>query len=358
MSPRKPGDPYRVLVVDDSLIFAEGLRALIQMDPELNVVGVARDGLEALEMVRALEPDVMTMDLRMPRLGGLEAIERVMAERPTPILVLSAAEELSGETLSRELRKRGAVGHRPKPGIIDAGAAFAALRAELKTLAAGGAAAAGSAASTGRTTAAQQALGAASNHVPVVALVASTGGPSIVAQILSGLDARFAAAVLVVQHITKGFDASLVSFLGHRTPLPVRLAKHGDPLEPGVVLVAPDGAHLATSADGRVQLDRERLPLRGHRPSGSVLLQSLAKSHGRRALGVVLTGMGDDGSDGLLDLLHAGGTTVAQDAGTAVVDGMPRAAREAGAAQVALPYLEMARFVTLWARGLTAAAGR
>jgi chemotaxis response regulator CheB len=115
MTARKPGDPYRVLVVDDSFIFAEGLRALIQMDPELQVVGVARDGLEALEMVHALQPDVMTMDLRMPRLGGLEAIERVMAERPTPILVLSAAEELAGESLGRELRKRGAVGHRPKP---------------------------------------------------------------------------------------------------------------------------------------------------------------------------------------------------------------------------------------------------
>jgi two-component system chemotaxis response regulator CheB len=120
-----------------------------------------------------------------------------------------------------------------------------------------------------------------------------------------------------------------------------------------VALVAPDGAHLAITVGGRVKLDKELAPLRGHRPSGSVLLQSLARSHGRRALGVVLTGMGDDGSDGLLDLLHAGGTTVAQDAGTAVVDGMPRAAREAGAAQVALPYLEMARFVSLWARGLS-----
>lgn len=345
MSGRAPPAPHRVLIVDDSEIFAQGLRALIETDPDLQVVGVARNGLEAVDLVGRLRPDVVTMDLRMPGLGGLEAIDRVMQQWPTPIVVLSGADELKNGELQAEIRRRGAVGGRPKPSWTGADGWFSELLAELKAVAR-------------RPVPAVRPRREALNgprpetwpEVPVAALVASTGGPGILAGILAGLPAGFGAAVLVVQHIMPGFDTQFARFLEQRTRLPVRLARQGEPLETGVVLVAPDGAHLTVAEGARVHLDAGRPPFRGHRPSGTVLLESLALSHGPRAAGIILSGMGDDGSEGLLELRRAGGETVAQDGTTAIVDGMPRVARELGAAKQALPAQHIASFLIGWSR--------
>lgn len=347
--------PIHVLIVDDSPIFSEGLKLLIETDPLLHVVGVARDGEQAVTMVEKLKPDVITMDLRMPRLGGLEAIDRIMAVRPTPILVLSAAEELLDETFGQKLRDHGAGGVRPKPRFEDAAFAFAEMREQLKALAVRGVAARQKQRSptfpAGRL--ATPTLDPLDTpRVPIAALVASTGGPSTVAKILAGLTSDLPCAVLVVQHMMPGFSDHLASFFGQRSHLPVEVAKHGVVPVVGRVYVAPDVAHLRVGADGRLELDRDTPPVRGHRPSGTTLLQSLARSHGHRGLGVVLSGMGDDGSEGLMELMQAGGTTVAQDAASAVVDGMPRAARERGAVQVSLPHLQMARFIVSWAEAI------
>lgn len=323
----------RVLVAEDSPIFAEALREAIEDSRDLEVCGVATDGREAVELCSQLAPDLVTMDVRMPVMDGLSAIEEIMSRRPTPILVMTA--DPRGETgeLAVEALRRGALDLMQKP--LDWPIPFDrahALRERIRLLA-----------SVPvvhhmrpRTRAAPSRPSAPEHPVEIAAIGASTGGPPALARILGGLPSDYRVPIAIVQHISSGFAANLVRWLDGVTRLEVRLARDGDVLGPGLVLLAPDGRHMEVGRGGRVSLTNGP-PVDGHRPSVTVLLESVARSFGARSAGLLLTGMGRDGAAGLQAIRRAGGATAAQDRDSSAVWGMPRAAVELGAAASQLP---------------------
>lgn len=321
--------PIRVLIADDSSLFAEGFAQVLRQDAGISVVGVARTGREAVEMTSGLRPDLVTMDLHMPEGGGLLGVEGIMSTRPTPIVVLTGDPNFADASLIFEALSRGALELMPKPQLVTGPReALAALREHLKLLAsvpvlyhAGRL----------RRPEAPEASARRRSAPTIIGVVASTGGPSTLAEMLSGLPASFPAGIVVVQHLAAGFIEHLAAWLQASTSLKVSVAAEGTSVNPGHVLLAPDGVDLEVDGRSRVRFERGSPPSARPRPSGDALLSSLARSFGHSAAGVVLTGMGRDGSAGLVALRRAGGITVAQAGHTAVIDGMPAAARETGA---------------------------
>lgn len=326
----------RVLVADDSATFRAILRTVLATAPDLDVVGEACDGEEAVARTLALRPDVVTMDVRMPRLSGLEAIRRIMGLAPTPVIVVSAEVTGDEQRLSFEALRAGAVEVLPKPRRSGAGSfehQAEAIRTAVRAVA-------GTDLSLPRRrTGRARPIVGGPGRARAVGIAASTGGPAALACILAPLPGEYGIPILVVQHIAPGFEEGLVRWLQGETRLRVRLADDGAPLEPGAVLVARGGRHLAP-AGGRVRLD-DGPPVRGFRPSGTVLFSALAAEYGAGAAGLVLTGMGDDGAAGLHAVREAGGFTAAQGPASSVVHGMPGAALASGAARFSLEIEEV-----------------
>lgn len=355
MTSRPPRRPVRVLVVDDSPLFVHGVSGALE-EGGMMVIGVASDGDEAVTKAIALAPDVIIMDATMPRLDGLAAVERIMATAPVPIIVVTA-DAARAPRMVFDALQRGALDAVAKPNLVDATTrrAFidhvellASVRAvhhpafplRAATATAGSSASSEAAASV-------FARESAEMDVEVIAIAASTGGPSALAKVLTASSSASSSAslgcpVVVVQHMDAEFAPGFAKWLGEATGRRVRLASPGL-LAPGEIVVAPADAHLVVErrgADGRnvhVALDRRSAPVDGHRPSATVLFRSVADAFAARAVGVVLTGMGRDGADGLRAMKERGAQCLVEDGSTAVVDGMPRAAREIGAATVALP---------------------
>ena len=323
----------RVLICEDSPLFVEALTAVVDGDPRLSVCGVARDGAMAVRLCRELKPDLVTMDVLMPVMDGLDAIGEIMADCPTPILVMTADPRGESGELAVEALRRGALDVIQKPtrwpGTPDEIRAF---REQVRLLA--------SIAVVRHMAPRQRARPTPVTHQGrsnrVVAIAASTGGPPALAQVLQDVGADFPCAITCVQHISAGFADNLASWLNSVAPLEVALARHGQRVRPGLCLLAPDGQHMRISPVGRVVLEASP-PVDGHRPSGTVLLQSVADSYGPAAIGAVLTGMGRDGAAGLKAIRTMGGATLAQDEKTSAVWGMPRSAQECGAAQTIAP---------------------
>lgn len=318
--------PIRVLVGDDSPTMASALAALLTEDARLEVVGCAGDGQRAVTLARLLRPDVITMDLLLPGLDGTAAIERIMMEVPTRILVVSGMVDEGRASLGFEAMRAGALELIGKPSVTSGEelrrwgrqlAQSVCLVSEIPVV-------------TRRPRAAPALPPAGSARVDVFALVASTGGPPALAEILARLPASLAAPLLVAQHMQVGFTAGLVRWLSGLTPLKVRVAREGERFEPGSVYLAPDAHDLGVGVGGSARLSRTR---GGPCPSGDVLLEALARVYGWRAGGAVLTGMGEDGARGLLSLRQAGGLTLAQDEASSVVFGMPRVALQLRAAE-------------------------
>jgi two-component system chemotaxis response regulator CheB len=329
----RAGAAIRVLVADDSALFREALKGLVLAEPGFEVVAVAADGDQAAEAARRLRPDVVTMDLHMPDADGFSGIARIMAETPTPILVLAASPTESAGFKALSL---GALDILGKPGPAEDLARYGSLlRSRLKLLAG---------VKVIRHPRGLRAGSRAAARVPVgkrelVVVGASLGGPRALAQILRALPADLPVPVAVVQHIAEGFAEGLASWLDQETPLEVRAAADRDVLKPGRVLVAPSGRHLVV-ADGYVRLTEDP-PVETFRPSVNPLFASAARVYGPRACGVLLTGMGRDGAIGLKALRDAGGFTLAQDEASSAVFGMARAAIEAGAVDRVLPLDEI-----------------
>ena len=334
----------RCLIVDDSPSFRAVLRGLLASAPGVEVVGEAADGASAVAQTAALRPDVVTMDVQMPHTDGLAAIAQIMERTPTPIVVISAV-AAAGEPAHFQALELGAVEVCSKPNAQDP--ALFARQAEQLRLAvravAGVKLVTRIPRSRPRAVSGPQPVDPASRGTgpAVLALAASTGGPPALARILSALPADFPLPVVVVQHIAEGFEAGLVRWLATHSKLRIKLAEHGERLAPGTVLLAPGNRHLMLSL-GRVRLD-DGPPVRGSRPSATVLFASLAREYGGRAAGVVLTGMGDDGAAGLKLVRQQGGRTFAQGEASCVVNGMPRAAVQAGAAEQVLELDELAQ---------------
>jgi len=326
----------RVLVADDSPLFREALAQIVAADGTFEVVALAADGDQAAAAVRAHRPDVVTMDLHMPDADGFSGIARIMAESPTPILVLTATPT---EAAGFQALSLGALDILEKPASgADLAVYGAVLRNRLRLLA-GVKVIRHLRGLRGSRRAASRPAG----RRDLVVIGASLGGPRALVQILRALPADLPVPVAVVQHIADGFTDGLAGWLAQETPLEVRTAVHRDALRPGLVLLAPTGHHLEV-ADGYVRLTDDP-PVETFRPSVNPLFASAARVYGARACGVILTGMGRDGARGLRLLKDAGGHTLAQDEASSAVFGMPRAAIEAGAVDRIVPLDEMARAI-------------
>ena len=333
----------RIVIVDDSPIVRALVREWLHVDGDLEVVGEAADGEAAIELITRLRPDVATIDVRMPGMSGLELVSYLMAKAPLPILVLTGEVTRDDASLAFEAVRRGALDLLPKPSIRDEDA-IRSLRVHVRRLATVPVVRhIESRKVTERPApAVPRALRAVGDPV-IVGIAASAGGPSALVAVLATLPAELPACLAIVQHLPKGFATSFVAFLQARCALPVRLAEHGQVPRAATAVVAPDDHHLEL-VDGKFALTSGP-PVEGHRPSGSVLLRSLA-ALGGSAIGLVLSGIGRDGAEGLRAMRDRGATTFAQDAASSVVYGMPRAAVEDGGAQEVLPAGEMGDAIT------------
>ncbi len=329
--------PLRVLVVDDSPLAIDLLTRALEAEGDISVCGTAADGREAARRVEELKPSLVAMDVNMPVMNGLDAVEKIMASHPTPILLLTSDPARHKEKGCFEALSRGALDLVNKGTLAEA-SGQAWLRNHVRLLA--------SVPVVYRRRVRRSPTPAA-GYVPSaigggVGIVASTGGPPAVTQILRGLPPDFPLPIVVVQHLAPGFVGHLVSWLAGETPLRVRPAEHGVHLEGRTVYVAPDSAHVTVETGDRIRLDAAGSPIDGHRPSGTLLLESMARLWRRQAVGVILSGMGADGAQGLLAIRRAGGLTIAQDQASSTVFGMPKVARDLGAVDQTLPVAEIA----------------
>lgn len=320
--------PRRVLVCEDSRAYATALSRFLGRDEQIEVVGVVPSGEQAITGVERLKPDLLTLDMQLPGMDGLEVVKRLMADNPLPIVILSGTVAKGSEQAAEALAS-GALEVLPKDRLrldrLDDVWARA-MRSRLRRL---------SSMRVGRPATVRP--GPAEDlarTAQAVGIGASTGGPPVLEAILGGLPADFPVPVLVVQHMAPGFIEGFAKWLDRKLPVAVRLAGEGDRMTPGVWF-APDGAHLALAKSKKFVLDSETEAT--HRPSIDVLLESLARSLGAEAVGVVLTGMGKDGAEGAAAIRQAGGAAIAQDEASSVVYGMPRAVAEGGADFVLSP---------------------
>ena len=335
----------RVLIVDDYLLVRTVLRDLFTQDPALQVVAEAQNGLEAVQKVLELKPDIIVMDLLMPVMDGLDAVIEIMSECPTPILMLSESVDKSspGPSAFNAIRF-GALDVMAKPaGLATTGFGPQAktLVDKIKILARIRVMHHFRRERAPRDIAPPPAVGPRK----ILAVGASTGGPKAVMQVMSGIPAGCDAWVVIVQHIAKGFSAGFAAWLNNESGFTVRLAEDGDVPEKGVALVAPDHYHTEF-VDGRIVLS-DGPPVNSCRPAVDPLFLSLGRSTlAPETVAVLLTGMGSDGARGLAALRDAGAMTIAEDEETCAIYGMPRAAIESGAAQMVVPLPEIAPLLT------------
>ncbi|MDO8262352.1 MAG: chemotaxis-specific protein-glutamate methyltransferase CheB [Gallionella sp.] len=333
----------RVLLVDDSPIALHTLQRMLSRSPEIQVVGVAANGREALDLLPKVNPDVICTDLHMPVMDGLEFTRAVMDSYPRPILVVSVSVEPGSPNVFR-LIEAGAVDVYPKPRDI-LGANLDKLTNELVSkirILAGVRVFRRRYNAPAAKPAPKPAVMPRPPFQPrMVVIGASTGGPQALREILSRLPAAFPLPVLCIQHIGSNFLSEMVAWLDEVCPLPVRKAAHGETPQAGIVYFAPEDAHLEFDDDKHFALSLAA-PIDGHRPSVTVTMRAAARCFGAGTIGVLLTGMGRDGADGMASISAAGGITIAQDEASSVVYGMPREAVACGAVQHILPLEQIA----------------
>jgi two-component system, chemotaxis family, protein-glutamate methylesterase/glutaminase len=334
--------PVTVLIVDDSPSTRLLLAHVLELDARIKVIGMVNDGQAAVDFLNAasLRPDVVVMDIHMPRLDGFEATRRIMETTPLPIVICTATADPRELQVAFRSMEAGAVACVEKPvgenhprfdAVVQNLQQTVRLMAEVVVIRRWARPRAGARPPVGVPTA-----GARGNAPRIVGIGASTGGPPVLQNLLSGLPRDFRAPLLIVQHIANGFLPGMVEWLNQTTGLHVHVASHGALAMPGHAYIAPDDFHMAVSGTGRLLLSREAAE-NGLRPAVGHLFRSLAENIGAAAVGVLLTGMGRDGAAELKLMRERGAFTIAQDRDTSVVHGMPGAAIELGAAAQVLP---------------------
>jgi two-component system chemotaxis response regulator CheB len=331
-----------VLVVDDSIVMRRIISDLLSKDEGIEVVGTARNGAEAIEKVRQLDPDVVTMDIEMPVMDGLTALQHIMAESPRPVVMLSSMDKRQADITLKSL-DLGAVDFISKTSgslSLDLERNSEDIVAKIKAAARAKILPRNAPASL-----VQPAQMLTLRGDWIVVIGASTGGPKALPEVLSRLPANLPAAVLIVQHMPEGFTRSFAERLNWVSPLEVKEAEEGEEIHQGKVYLAQGNRHLLL--DGR-RLHLDDGPKVNYvRPAIDVLMRSVAPIYGPRTIGVVLTGMGADGAEGMRSIKQNGGKTVVQDEGTCVVYGMPKAVVEAHAADRVVPLEDIAQAITI-----------
>jgi two-component system, chemotaxis family, protein-glutamate methylesterase/glutaminase len=342
--------PVKVLVIDDSAMMRQLLVEILGRDPDLSVVGFAPDPYVAWEKIKTLQPDVVTLDVEMPRMDGLTFLEKLMRAHPMPVVMVSSLTESGCQTTLRAL-ELGAVDFVTKPkvdvasGVVERAAEIVekvktAARARIRK---------NKQPAAGKTPAAEVAKAVTTLRTTqkVVCIGASTGGTEALYDVLTALPAD-SPGIVIVQHMPAGFTTSFAQRLDGACQIRVKEAADGDRILQGHALLAPGGLHMAVRRAGASYLVRvgPGQPVNRHRPSVDVLFRSAATYLGSNAIGVILTGMGNDGAAGLLEMRRAGARTMAEDEATCVVFGMPREAIACGAAEQVLPLDQVADRIT------------
>lgn len=334
-----PDQPVRVMIVEDSLVVRQLLAHIIGRDPRFTVAAAVSSAEEALAELGRVRADVISMDIRLPGMDGLEATRRIMSEHPTPIVVIADSVEDRSLSISMNALRAGALSVVEKPVGLGS-AAYEQLAETITTqlFIMSSVPVIRRRSFAPRTAGPPSPRRARTGFEPssYVALAASTGGPPALAKVLEGLPASFPAAIFIVQHMGGAFMEGFANWLGGLSRLPVALAEDGAFAKPGRVYVAPGDRHLSVDTGGEMRL-LSSAPVASQRPSANILFSSLAAAAGAQTAGVLLTGMGEDGAHGLLELRRAGGYTIAEHASTAVVNGMPAAAVQLKAAAEVLP---------------------
>jgi two-component system chemotaxis response regulator CheB len=361
-APGRAGGTVSVLIVEDSPSAAQLLSFILKSDPAIRVAGIAANGEEALHQLGRLSVDVVTMDINLPGMNGFETTRRIMETRPVPIVIVSSLVGSSPDASSPfRVMEEGALAllaKPPGPGHPDyekrAGELVRTVKmiSEIKVFR--------RKVPMARAAERRRSAAPASPPVPAVppetapfpvpaapvraggryravAVGASTGGPAVIKSIFDLLGPDFPLPILVVQHIAAGFTEGFADWIRKATGFPTRVARHGEALSPGTAYIAPDAAHMGLSKGGTIALDAARDPIHGMRPSVSFLFESFARALGGRGIGVILSGMGADGSKELGLIREQGGVTIAQEPASCIVPGMPGEAERLGSTGLVLP---------------------
>jgi two-component system, chemotaxis family, protein-glutamate methylesterase/glutaminase len=341
---RNPAKPVRVMIVEDSAVVRQLLVAIVGRDPRLCVAAAFGSAEEAIARIDDVRPDVISMDIRLPGMDGLEATRRIMTERPTPIVVIADSVHDAALRISMNALRAGALTVVEKPvGVASAGyeeiagtiCTQLAIMSEVPVI---------RRRPIGirppqpqsQAQPARPSAAAPAKRPSVIGIAASTGGPPALARVLGALSPDFPVPILLVQHMGAPFMEGFASWLDGLVPLKVAVARDGETALPGGVYVAPGDRHLEVRP-GHVLRLTDDPPIGSQRPAATILFRSIARNAGARGLGIVLTGMGDDGASGLLEVRQAGGYTIAEDQSTCVVYGMPAAALRLGGVSASLP---------------------
>ena len=339
----------RVLIVDDSAFARLMISKHLAMDPNIEIVGTARDGIDAVEKIKLLKPEVVTLDVEMPKMDGVTALEKIMADIPTPVVMLSAL-TAEGADVTIKALELGAVDFFLKQSIINptgdgdtntelinkvrqaAKVDVAGVTTRLKNIVA-----------TLQRNSQKKSMTAApraSRVNKVVIIGCSTGGPRALYELVPNLPADLPAAILIVQHMPPKFTKSIAERLNELSRINVKEAEAGDMVALGQALIAPGGYHMLLRMNGQVTLNQDK-PRGGLRPAADVTMESAVKVYGSRCIGVILTGMGSDGTQGCAMIKAGGGRVLAEHESTCVVYGMPRSVAEAGLADKVVPIQKM-----------------
>ncbi len=345
----------KVVVVDDSAFMRKVISSILEEDPSIKVVATAKNGLEAIDKVCELKPDVVTMDVEMPKMDGITAVREIMRKCPVPIVMVSSHTYEGAEATIKAL-EAGAVDFVPKPSgpiSLDIRKVADEIKKKVKLAATVDVKRAGLTVSKVKATR-PLTLGTVKVGAPrVVAIGTSTGGPRALQQVIPALPKDMPCGVLVVQHMPPGFTKSLANRLNQLSALTVEEASGGEEVKGGMVYIAPGDKHLIVESRGGKLYTKllDTPPYGGHKPSVDVLMMSVADEACPKAVGVIMTGMGKDGAKGMKLIKEKGGKTIAEDASTCVVFGMPKAAIELNVVDVVVPVNKIAEEIVKMVKG-------